>query len=60
MGSNAKLGAPREQKPGILCSADFLDSSIGKESTCNAGDFSSIPGSERSAGEGIGYALQYS
>ena len=33
----------------------FPDSSVGKESTCNSGDPSSIPGSERSAGEGIGY-----
>ena len=32
----------------------------GKESTCNAGDPGSIPGSERSAGEWIGYPLQYS
>jgi len=31
-----------------------------KESTCNAGDPSSIPGLERSLGEGIGYPLQYS
>ena len=38
----------------------FLDSSVGKESTCNAGDPGLIPGSGRSAGEGIGYALQYS
>ena len=30
------------------------------ESTCNAGDSSSIPRSGRSAGEGIGYRLQYS
>ena len=35
-------------------------SSVGKESTCNAGDPSSIPGSGRSTGEGIGYPLQYS
>jgi len=35
-------------------------SSVGKESSCNAGDPGSIPGSERSAGEGIGYPLQYS
>ena len=39
---------------------DFPDSSVGKESTCNAGDPSSIPGSGRSPGEGIGYPLQYS
>ena len=38
----------------------FLDSSVGKESACNAGDPSSIPGSGRSAGEGRGYPLQYS
>ena len=35
-------------------------SSVGKESTCNAGDPDSIPGSGRSPGEGIGYPLQYS
>ena len=35
----------------------FPDCSIGKEPTCNAGDPGSIP---RSAGEGIGYTLQYS
>ena len=33
---------------------------VGKESTCNAGGPSSIPGSERSPGERIGYPLQYS
>ena len=38
----------------------FPDSSVGKESTCNAGDPGSIPGSERYPGEGIGYPLQYS
>ena len=38
----------------------FPDSSVGKESTCNAGDPGLIPGSGRSAGEGIGYSLQYS
>ena len=35
-------------------------SSVGKESTCNAGDPGLIPGSGRSAGEGTGYPLQYS
>ena len=34
--------------------------SAGKESFCNAGDPSSIPGSRISPGEGIGYLLQYS
>ena len=38
----------------------FPHSSVGKESTCNAGNPSSIPGSGRSAGKGIGYPLQYS
>ena len=37
-----------------------LDSSVGKESACNAGDPGSILGSGRSAGERIGYPLQYS
>ena len=37
---------------------DFLDSSVGKVSACNAGDPSSIPGSGRSPGEGIGCPLQ--
>ena len=31
-----------------------------KASACNAGDPGSIPGSERSPGEGNGYPLQYS
>ena len=35
-------------------------SSVSKESACNAGDPSSIPGLGRSSGEGIGYPLQYS
>ena len=35
-------------------------SSVGKESACNAGDPGLIPGLGRSAGEGIGYPLQYS
>ena len=38
----------------------FPDSSVGKESPCNAGDPSSIPGSRSSPEEGIGYLLQYS
>ena len=39
---------------------DFPDSSVGKESSCNAGFPSLIPGLERSTGEGIGYPLWYS
>jgi len=43
-----------------VCPIGFPDSSLGKESTCNAGDPSSIPESGRSTGEGIGYQLLYS
>ena len=38
----------------------FPHHSVGKESTCNAGDPSSIPGSGRSTGGGMGYTLWYS
>ena len=38
----------------------FPGSSAGKESACNAGGPSLIPGSGRFPGEGIGYPLQYS
>ena len=38
----------------------FPDSSVGKESACGEGDRGSSPGLGRSAGEGIGYPLQYS
>ena len=44
-------------------SSSFLGNycgSVGKESTCNAGDLGLIPGSGRSPGEGIGYPLEYS
>ena len=39
---------------------DCPDGSDGKESACNAGDLGSIPGLERSPGEGNGNPLQYS
>ena len=38
----------------------FPDSSVGKASTCIAGDPASIPGLGRSPGEGIGYPFQCS
>ena len=41
-------------------SVGFPDSSVGKESTCNAEDPGSTPGLGRSSGEGIGCLLQYS
>ena len=44
----------------LLYTWDFSDSSVGKESVCNAGDPGLIPGLGKSAGEGIGYPLQYS
>ena len=39
---------------------DFPDSSVCKESSCNAGDPGLIPGSVRSTGEEIGYPILYS
>ena len=39
---------------------DFADSSVGEESTCNAGQPGLIPGLGRSAGEGKDYPLSYS
>ena len=44
----------------LLKFSGFPGGSVGKESSCNAGDPSSIPGLGRSVGEGIGYPLQYS
>ena len=38
----------------------FPAGSDSKESACNVGDSGSIPGSERSPGEGNGNPLQYS
>ena len=38
----------------------FPDGSVSKESACNVGGLSLIPGSGRSLGEGKGYPLQYS
>ena len=41
-------------------SPGFPDSSVGKESICNAGDPGLIPGLRRSPGEGTGCPLQHS
>ena len=38
----------------------FPGDSLGKKSTCNAGDIGLIPGLERYSGEGNGNPLQYS
>ena len=47
---------------GVLLNSinEFPDSSVGKESACNAGDPILIPELGRSPGEGKGYILQYS
>ena len=45
--------------PRLYQGQEFLDSSVGKQSACNAGDSGLIPGLGRFAGEGIGYPLQY-
>ena len=44
----------------VIVMVGFPHSSVGKESACNAGDPSLIPGSGRSPGEGNGNPLQYS
>ena len=44
----------------IMRDFGFPHSSVGKESICNAGNPSSIPGLWRSPGEGKGYPFQYS
>ena len=43
----------------VFHSLPAFGSSVGKESACNAGDPSSIPGLGKSTREGIGYPLQY-
>ena len=43
-----------------ICQAVLNTGSVSKESACNAGDPSLIPGLGRSTGKGIGYPLQYS
>ena len=62
--SYREVSSPSKRKSLILTlhllDEAFCDSSVGKESACNAGDLGSIPGSGRSAGEGVGCLLQYS
>ena len=51
---------PLEKRWATHCSVLGLPGgSAGKEPVCNAGDLDSIPGLERSLGEGKGYPLQY-
>ena len=63
LGSPVKYGAKLNALFGVsnmlfYWETDFPDSSVGKESTCNARDPGSSPGLGRSAEEGIGYPLQ--
>ena len=44
----------------LVAELGFPGGSDSKESSCNAGDLGSIPGSRRSPGEGNGNPLQYS
>ena len=44
----------------LLTWASLVAQLVKNLSACNAGDASSIPGSGRSTGEGMGYTLQYS
>ena len=53
------LGDMMHQKP-QLTPGGFPGGSDGKESSCNAGDQGSIPGSGTSPGEWNSYLLQYS
>ena len=46
--------------PQMDLTLDPHHNSVGKESACNVGDPSSIPGLGRFAGKGIGYPLKYS
>ena len=50
---------PRQKKLKVK-EPKLPNGSVGKESMCNVGDPGSTPGSGRSAGEAIGYPLQYS
>ena len=48
---------PLVQELGNWCSSLGFGDSGGKESSCNAGDLGSIPGLQRSPGEGNGNPL---
>ena len=55
------ISVKRQEETNQKCQIfGFPDSSVGKESPCNAGDSGSIPGLGRSLREGKGYPLQYS
>ena len=60
MGSDDLFYREQNNVNNIKLMHSFPDSSVSKESTCNAGDPGSIPGLGRSPGERIAYPLQYS
>ena len=51
---------PAMQDTPVVSAKGFPGGSAGKESACNAGYPSLIPGTGRSPGKGLGYPLQYS
>ena len=60
MQTRTELFLPSVDLDHICVNMSFPDSSVGKESICNAEDLGPIPGSGRSLREGIGYPLQCS
>ena len=60
MTSKKSLHLSRQRQGNFIKKQGFPGSSVGKESTCNAGNPGVIPGLGRSTAEGIGYSLQYS
>ena len=63
--TTSSVKSTRHSRDSSLCSVTlssggFPGGLAGEESTCNAGDPCSIPGSGRSAGGETGYPLQYS
>ena len=62
-GTGAMMSSGNQKCPiiwNVFIIFGFTGSSAGKESACNTGDPSLIPGSRRTAEEGTGYPLQYS
>ena len=57
-GGRSQMGNSRVITTSTTCQESH-DSSVGKESACNAGGPSSIPGLGRSPGEGLGNPLEY-
>ena len=55
-----KLMQTNKELTRALLVQGFPDGTVGKESTCNAGDHGLIPGLGRSSEEGIVYPFQYS